>query len=113
MGGQHIGDAVLGAPVPGNDQTNALLPSQQSDMVGCFAGDKAVRAHVDGFLQVAAARTADFSQTGDGAVTIDVPHAAMQRIRTVAGQLLYGSGLHRADTAAILGEIAAALPLHT
>ena len=81
--------------------------------MGGLAGDKAIRARINSFLQVAAARTADFGQAGDGAAAIHVPHAAVQRVRAEAGQLLHRSGFHRADTAAILGEIAAALPLHT
>ena len=72
-----IGDAVLGAPVTGDHQANAFLFSQQSDVVGGLAGDKAIRARINSFLQVAAARTADFGQAGDGAAAIHVPHAAV------------------------------------
>ena len=76
MGSQHIGDAVLGAPMTGDHQANAFLFSQQSDVVGGLAGDKAIRARINSFLQVAAARTADFGQAGDGAAAIHVRRCA-------------------------------------
>ena len=47
MGSQHIGDTVLGAPVAGNHQANAFLFSQQSNVVGGLAGNKAIRARIN------------------------------------------------------------------
>ena len=48
--GQHIGNGVLGAPVARDHKADALLLGQQRNVVGCLAGDKAVRAARDGFL---------------------------------------------------------------
>ena len=50
LDGQHIGNGVLGAPVARDHKADALLPGQQRNVVGCLAGDKAVRAARDGFL---------------------------------------------------------------
>ncbi len=50
VGGQHVGDGVLGAPVARHDQADALFLCQQGDMVRSLAGDKTVRTQVDGLL---------------------------------------------------------------
>ena len=50
LDGQHIGNGVLGAPVARDHKADALLFGQQRNVVGCLAGDKAVRAAHDGCI---------------------------------------------------------------
>ena len=104
---QAASTSAIACSVPQWPATTNPTPfsfGKQGNVVRRLAGDKAVRAAVDGLLQIAAARTADLGQTGDRLCAVHVLYAGVQRLRAEAGQCLDRGGHRGADAAAALGK---------